>query len=45
MSQKESKTKTEDDHHDDSDLEDNEAYGDKTHTGIMRSQVQTSLKF
>ena len=43
MSQKARKTKTEDDYDDDNDLEDNEAYDDKTHTGIMRSQVQTLL--
>ena len=48
MSQKASKTKTEDDYDDDNDydsndMEDNEAYGDKTYTGIVRSQVQTPL--
>ena len=48
MTQKASKTKTEDDYddnndYDSNDMEDNEAYGDKTYTGIVRSQVQTPL--
>ena len=42
MSQKASKTKTEDDYDDDkdynsNDMEDNEAYGDKTYTRIVSS--------
>ena len=49
MSQKASKTKTEDDYDDDNDydsndMEDNEAYGDKNlHRYCVRSQVQTPL--